>query len=244
MRLSISETANLFGISVRTLHYYDEIGLLKPSETSNAGYRYYTDEAIILLQQILFYRELDFPLKEIAAMLNNPQYDRQKALLNHHSLLVSKRERLDALIHLVEQTMGGKAMTKPKISSVPPPDLKRQYAEEARKRWGHTAEYAQSKQNEDSRPDSEQADAEKEADAIFSAFAKCRAEAPDSMPVQALVSKWKTHISRYYYPCTNEMLAQLGEMYVRDARFQKNLDQFGEGTAQLMRDAIRIYVKK
>lgn len=135
-------------------------------------------------------------------------------------------------------------MTKPKISSVPPPDLKRQYAEEARKRWGHTAEYAQSKQNEDSRSDSEQADAEKEADAIFSAFAKCRAEAPDSMPVQALVSKWKTHISRYYYPCTNEMLAQLGEMYVRDARFQKNLDQFGEGTAQLMRDAIRIYVKK
>ncbi len=179
MRLSISETANLFGISVRTLHYYDEIGLLKPSETSNAGYRYYTDEAIILLQQILFYRELDFPLKESAAMLNNPQYDRQKALLNHHSLLVSKRERLDALIHLVEQTMGGKAMTKPKISSVPPPDLKRQYAEEARKRWGHTAEYAQSKQNEDSRPDSEQADAEKEADAIFSAFAKCRAGAAD-----------------------------------------------------------------
>ena len=107
MRLTVSETAKLTNISVRTLHYYDEIGLLKPTDTTEAGYRYYDEEALAALQQILLYRELDFPLKEIKDMLSKPDYDRQEALAAHKSLLLLKIERLRRLTGLVDSMMRG-----------------------------------------------------------------------------------------------------------------------------------------
>ena len=192
MHLTVKQVAGRTGVSVRTLHYYDEIGLLPPTRTTEAGYRLYGEEALARLQQILFLKELDFPLEEIRAILDDPSFDKTQAMHRHRELLLLKRARLDRLIRLVENNLD----------------------------WAKIGS---------------------EGDRIFQAFAARRGEAPDSPAVQRLVGEWKTHISNHFYNCTDEILAGLGEMYTADARFTQNIDRFGEGTAQLMRDAIRVY---
>ena len=145
MRLTVSETAKLTNISVRTLHYYDEIGLLKPTDTTEAGYRYYDEEALAVLQQILLYRELDFPLKEIKDMLSKPDYDRQEALAAHKSLLLLKIERLRRLTGLVDSMMRGEnTMSFQEFDMHEIEEAKKKYANEAKKRWGDTQAYRES----------------------------------------------------------------------------------------------------
>lgn len=244
MKRSISETAGIFGISVRTLHYYDEIGLLKPAKISDAGYRYYDDSAIERLQQILFYRELEFSLKEIADILSRPDYDKTDALEKQRQLLLLKRRHLDELISLVEDTLGGvqmkdQPMTADKIEAV-----KKQYAAEVKERWGHTEAYAESEAKHASySSEKEQAIAE-EAEQIFTAFAKRRDFCPSDPEIQELVKKWQAHITKYHYQCSDEILAGLGQMYVADARFLANIDRYGDGTAQLISEAIAFYCKR
>lgn len=142
MRLTVSETAKLTNISVRTLHYYDEIGLLKPAYTSEAGYRYYDDEALAMLQQILLYRELDFPLKEIRDMLSRPDYDSQAALKAHKELLLLKIERLTRMAGLVDRMMRGENdMSFQEFDEKKIEAAKEQYAREVKERWGNTEAY-------------------------------------------------------------------------------------------------------
>lgn len=241
MHLSISETANLFGISVRTLHYYDEIGILKPAKVSEAGYRYYDDSAIERLQQILFYRELEFSLKEIAAMLSRPDYDKTDALQKHRALLLLKRRHLDELISLVEHTLGGVDMKKQKTTAADIDAMKKQYADEVKQRWGGTAAYKESQEKYASYGETEKEAMADAAAEIFSAFAGFRDYDPAAPEVQRLVEKWQEHISRYHYRCSDEILAGLGQMYVADERFRANIDRYGEGTAQLISDAIAVY---
>lgn len=241
MRLSVGETAKRMGISVRTLHYYDQIGLLTPAEISDAGYRFYDDAALERLQQILFFRELDFSLDEIRAMLSNPNYDKRRALENHRSLLMLKRRRLDELISLVEATIGGKAMKQPETTPEKIQSAKAEYAREARERWGDTEAYAESEKRHAVYTDAQEDAIAKEANEIFAAFAAIRQEDPAASAAQALVEKWQAHITAHHYPCTREILAGLGEMYTGDARFTETIDRFGAGTAQFMHDAIRAY---
>ena len=140
MKRSISETARLCGVSVRTLHYYDEIGLLPPSGTTESGYRYYSEEALEVLQQILFYRELEFPLKEIRNILSHPDYDKRLALQRQKELLQMKKERLEKLIGLAdrqlkgENTMSFQEFNQSEINAV-----KKKYAEEVKERWGDSS---------------------------------------------------------------------------------------------------------
>lgn len=241
MHLSIGETANLFGVSVRTLRYYDEIGILKPAEISGAGYRYYDDMAIKRLQQIVFYRELEFSLKEIAAMLSRPDYDQTDALEKHRALLLLKRRHLDDLIVLVEATLGGFDMKEQKASAAAVTAAKKQYAAEAAQRWGNTAAYQESREKHASYSDDREAAIAKEAGEIFSAFAGHRGFDPADCKVQALVKKWQEHITKHHYQCSKEILAGLGQMYVADGRFTKTIDAYGDGTAQLISDAIAAY---
>lgn len=238
MRISIREAAKLCGVSMRTLRYYDEIGLLKPSEVTMAGYRYYDDESLSTLQQILFFRELAFPLKEIAQLLTAPDYDKRRALQAHRELLLRKRRHLDEQLRLADETIGGIRMH-PKTTLADIEAAKQAYAAEARALWGHTDAYRESDSR--SRTAEEELSAAEEADNIFAAFADSRGQEPSSGPVQALVKRWQAHITRWYYPCEAAILAALGEMYVGDARFQANIDRFGDGTAQLMSEAIRFY---
>lgn len=141
MLLSIGELAKLMGISVRTLRYYDAIGLLRPSAVTPAGYRSYDERAMETLQQILFFRELGFPLSEIGEILKHPEYDKRQALKRRRELLLLERARLDALLQIVENTLEGRAMKKAGVTAQQIQSRKREYAAEARERWGKTEAY-------------------------------------------------------------------------------------------------------
>lgn len=245
MRLSVGEAARLFGISVRTLRYYDEIGLLKPSEVSPSGYRYYDNAAVETLWQIMFYRELQMPLDEIAAVLNAPDNNRRQALKRHKELLLLRRNRLDRLVTLIDKTLNGDD-TEMDIKNVSnaKKELERtreKYAAEVRERWGNTEAYKQSEKKYAGYTPEEKLEIFAEAGEIFKAFAASRGTAPESAPVQELVKRWQDHITKSHYDCSREIPSCLGEMYVGDSRFTESIDRYGEGTARLMSEAIKIY---
>lgn len=245
MKLSVSKTSKLMGVSVRTLHYYDEIGLLKPSEKTEAGYRLYDGNALAVLQQILFYRELELPLKEIVHILSQPDHDQKKALTNHRALLLLKQQHIEDLLRLVDETLGGNEnMSKGQFTFADYEEAREKYAAEANARWGHTEAYKESKRHEESRAETESIDMMNESNSIFEAFAKYMDRSPAEPEVQALVKRWQDFITRHHYCCTTEILAGLGEMYVADSRFTENIDRFGDGTAQFMSEAIRAYCAK
>jgi len=242
---TIHEAAKIAGVSVRTLHYYDEIGLLRPDKVTKAGYRLYGNESLSRLQQILFFRELGFPLREIAQIMKNPNFDARQALEQHKALLILKRERLDRLIALTDSILKGeKAMSFEEFDRSEIEATRKKYAAEAQKRWGSTDAYQESAYKTAGYGKEEWKAIGEESDRIFSSFAACRDKDPASSEAQDLVEAWRAHISRFFYDCTKEILAGLGEMYTEDERFTQNIDRFGEGTARFIRDAIRVYCKQ
>ena len=242
MRLSISQMAKLTGVSVRTLHYYHQIGLLCPETAADSGYRWYGEDDVERMRQILFFRELDFPLKDIRAILADPQYDKQEVLRRQRHLLQLKRERLDRLLELLEanlkgeQTMEFKGFDTAEIEAA-----RRQYAEEAKARWGGTDAWRQSQ--EKTRDSTVQAAQAEGMNDIFRRAAALRNTNPAAPAAQALVREWQTFISAHYYDCTDEILAGLGQMYTADERFRENLNRFGAGTAEFLSAAIAAYSK-
>ena len=234
MKLSIGEAAQRLGVSVRTLRHYDEIGLVSPAQVGENGYRYYDREALALLQQAIFYRELGLPLKEIKPLLQAPEETRRQALLSHRALLELKKQQLEGLLQLVDDTLGGTPMRKPIITQADVEAAKTKYAEEAKNRWGHTEAW---KQSQGKTPDAAG------MEAVFRGFAALRDKHPGDPEVQAQVAAWQQYITDNMYHCTKEILAGLGQMYVCDERFTQNLDKYGEGTAKLMSEAIAIYCK-
>ena len=238
MKMQIKEFAQLTGVSVRTLHYYDEIGLLKPSEVdAQTGYRFYDENAFERMQEILFYRELDFSLKTIAEILSSPDYDKQQALSRQRKLLLAKKERLEQLIATLDSVEEGMGFMKTKNEYEA---LKNQYAEEAKQRWGNTDAYQES--------ESRNTDFSKSApllDAVFEEFAELnRAGAsPESEPAKIMAEKLQQCITDNFYTCTDEILKGLGQMYVADERFRKNIDRHGEGTAEFVSACIKNYFK-
>ena len=244
MRLSVSEAAKRAGVSVRTLHYYDEIGLLKPSETTPAGYRFYDSAAMASLQQILFYRELDVPLEQIGRILNAPEHDKTEALQKHRTLLLMKRRRLDDMLRLVDETIGGIAMydERPRPTQADWEAVKEQYAREAAERWGNTEAFLESREKHAKYTPEQEARISAEMEEIFRAFGGCGD--PEGEEAQGLVKRWQVHITKYHYNCTDGILACLGQMYVNDPRFKENLDKYGPGTAQKISYAIAAYCRK
>lgn len=244
MKLSIGEAAKLLGVSLRTLRYYDEIGLVRPSETSEAGYRFYDGEALARLQQILFYRELEFPLRDIAEMLSRPDSGRRQALLQRKALLLLERQRIDGLIALADASIEGEIdMTQQRNLEKELSARRAEYAKEAAARWGKTDEYQESLKRQAARSSQEDAAMQQEADEIFAAFAAAMDKGPASPEAQALVKRWLEHVNRCYYPCTKQILACLGQMYVSDERFTRTLDRFGDGNTKFIAEAIAIYCR-
>lgn len=240
--MSIGETAKALEISLRALRHYDKIGLVKPSAVSMAGYRSYDAQALARLQAVLFYKELGFSLKDIAAMLAGPEAEVIRALSSHRELLLLKKQRIQELIELVDSTIGGTRMSRPRTTLKDIQDAKRSYALEARERWGEHEAYAASQAHR--RSEEEELAVAGRMDDIIAAFADCRALPASDAKVQALVGRWQDFISSHHYPCSPEMLKGLGEMYMADERFTASLDRFGEGTARLMSEAIALYCAK
>lgn len=245
MRKTISEMAKLSGVTVRTLHYYDKIGLLVPSEVSaENGYRYYDEASVERLQQILFYKELDFPLKEIVHMMNAPQYSKGEVLIKQRELLLLKRKRLDNMIKLIDANLKGEFKVNFEVFDTGEIDLlKEQYTREVNEKWGHTEAYQQSKKKAQGYDQEKLQGVSAQMDNLIKQFSNLRGTCPEDEKVQKLVKEWKQYITETWYECTNEILSGLGQMYITDERFIKNIDRFGEGTAKLMSEAIEIYCK-
>lgn len=242
--MRVSEVAKLTGITARTLHYYDEIGLLKPSQVTESGYRLYSDGDLELLQQILFFRELDFSLGDIREIMGNPAYDRETALRNHRQLLLQKRRHLDGLITLVENTLKGEYdMSFKQFDGSEMEETKKKYAVEAKERWGNTDAYAEYEEKTRDYDDPQWKLLKGEGAEILAEFGRNRHLEPGSPEAQALVKKWQDYITANFYTCTKPILSCLGEMYIGDDRFTENLDRNGEGTALFMATAIEIYCR-
>jgi len=246
MNMHIKEFAELTGVSVRTLHYYDEVGLLKPSFVDKQnGYRYYNDDSIIKMQEILFYRELDFPLKEIRLILSSPDHDKKTALKEQKNLLTLKKKRLERLITALDSAMKGEKITMNVFDNSEFLAKRNEYAKEAKEKWGNTNAYKESEEKTKSYDVQKWSDVNSAMNDIIAEFAKCRNDGftPDSKEAQTLVKKWQDFITENHYKCTKEILSGLGEMYIADERFKANIDKHGSGTAQFMCDAIKIYCR-
>lgn len=241
MNLSVSKLSDLSGVSVRTLHYYDEIGLLKPASKSQAGYRFYSMASLERLQHILFYRELGFELSQIKDLLDAPNFNKTKAMQDHIELLTLKRDRLSSLISLAKRSLKGEEMSFKEFDMASIEEAKEKYAEEAKEHWGHTAAYAQSVKKTASYDAKDWERIQGEQEEVWSGFAKLAetGKSPSSKEARVLVDKWRDSISRNFYQMTDEIAAGLSEMYVVDERFKNNLDAFGRGTAAFASDAIK-----
>ena len=236
---TVHEMSTLTGVSVRTLHHYDAIGLLKPTEVTAAGYRLYDDAAVHRLQTILLFRELQFPLKEIKSILAQPDFDAQRALEQQIELLELQKERLERLIALARRmekgdTMDFSAFDKKQIDA---------YAEEAKAKWGGSAAYREFEKK--GRSETENSAAGEALMRMLADIGADRALAPEDPKVQEKVKALQEHITKNFYPCTKPIFDSLGRMYVQDERFRTNIDAFGgAGTAEYAARAIEAYCRE
>ncbi|MEG1407507.1 MAG: MerR family transcriptional regulator [Ruthenibacterium sp.] len=242
MNLKINEVAKRTGITVRTLHYYDEINLLAPSKVSDAGYRMYDEDALCVLQQILFFKELDFSLSDIKAIITNPQYDKTEALKKQKILLLQQKKRLDRLLTLVDDTIKGESnMNFDAFDKSEMEACKEKYAAEVKERWGGTDAYKESEAKTNNYDAKQWKMLDDEGAALLKSFGEQRMNAPDSEAAQKLVAQWQAYITANFYHCTDEILGCLGQMYVGDVRFTENIDKNKNGTAAFMAKAIAVY---
>ena len=241
MKLQIKEFANITGVSVRTLHYYDEIGLLAPAFVDKTtGYRYYDERSLLRMQEILFYRELDFSLKSIGEILSSPNYDKNKVLKEQKCLLTLKKERLERLISAIDGAMKGENV----MTAFDNSEFEK-YKSEAQEKWGETSAYEEYTEKTSSYSNKKWNDLSEGMEHIMAEFAVCMKKGrPDSDEAQNLVKILQNHITENYYLCTNEILSGLGQMYVGDERFKSNIDKHSSGTAEFISKAIKIYCVK
>lgn len=229
---TVKEISRLTGVSVRTLHYYDEINLLKPTQITDAGYRLYDDMALERLHSILLFRELQFPLKEIKAILDSPDFDAEAALNEQIKLLELQKKRLDKIISSAREILT-KGVNNMSFSSFDKTELE-EFTAEAKEKWGHTDAYKEYEQKH-----TNSADKTDEFMRIFAEIGKVKHLSSDCEEAQKLIKKLQNFITKNYYTCTDEILKGLGEMYVGDQRFKNNIDKAGGiGTAEFTAKAI------
>ncbi|MGV9891905.1 MerR family transcriptional regulator [Streptomyces sp. NPDC003395] len=245
MGYSVGQVAAFAGVTVRTLHHYDDIGLLVPSERSHAGHRRYNDADLDRLQQILFYRELGFPLEEVAALLDDPDADPQEHLRRQHELLTARIEKLKQMAEAVEHAMEARRMginltpeEKFEVFGDHDPD---QYADEVQQRWGHAEEYRQSQRRTASYTKEDWKRITEELNALHGRMADLLGQGvpADSQAAMDVAEEHRRFICDSYYDCSHELHACLGQMYVDDPRFTATYENIRTGLAVYMRDAIK-----
>jgi DNA-binding transcriptional MerR regulator len=245
MKYTINKLATLAGVSVRTLHYYDEIGLLKPSSVGMNGYRYYGDAELLQLQQILLYRELDLSLKEIKLIVTNPDFDVMEALKKHKQALRRRVERLDRLISTVDHTInhlkGLKEMSKKQLFAAFSEEEEKKYSAEAEKLYDPAIVRASQKKWKSYTREEKQRIGE-EGNAAYEAIVAAIPLGPESPQAQAGVESWRRHMDYFWTP-DPEQLIGLSELYNSDLRFKANFDKIDPRLAEFMREAVKIYVK-
>ena len=233
---TVNEVSKLAGVSVRTLHHYDAIGLLKPTKVTDAGYRLYDDTALERLQSILLFRELQFPLQEIKVILDSSAFDAGEALAQQIKLLELQYKHIGELISCAReiQTKGVKQMD----FQVFDKNEMEQYKEEVKAKWGETEAYHEYARKRDC----DYGEIANRLMLLFAEIGTLRDLPPCDGKVQEKIRVLQRFITKNYYNCTNEILSGLGQMYVCDERFKKNIDKAGgEGTAEFVFEAIQKY---
>ncbi|MCD6424611.1 MAG: MerR family transcriptional regulator [Anaerolineales bacterium] len=240
---TIKELANLAGVTTRTLRYYDQMGILTPAELGSNNYRYYDHDNLLRLQQILFYRELDVPLKEIQFILSRPVFQLLPALKNHQEALQKKVERYQALLGTTQKTISslnrGKSMAENEYFEG---FDETQYEEETRDRWSHTSQYKESQRKWSSYSKDQKEEIKKEGSRITLRMVTENPEVrPDDPDVQEAVEDYYVYLNQYFYICEVEFLRTLADMWVQDPRFAVNYERIREGGAAFVREAVHIY---
>jgi DNA-binding transcriptional MerR regulator len=243
--MNVGEVAGLAGVTVRTLHHYDRIGLLSPSERSAAGYRRYSSADLDRLHQVLLYRELGFPLEQVATLLDDPSADPEAHLRRQHALLRDRLERTSAMLTAVEKELEARAMG---ISLTPEERFEvfgdhdpAQYEAEVEERWGETEAYAQSNRKTAAYSKADWLRIKAEGEDVERRFAEALRSgvAADSPQAMDVAEEHRQQISRNFYDCPPEMHAGLGRMYVEDERFTAHYEQRAPGLAQYVSTAVQ-----
>jgi MerR family transcriptional regulator, thiopeptide resistance regulator len=241
---TVGQVAKLSGVTIRTLHHYDAVGLLSPSERAPTGYRLYRDADLDRLQQVLLYRELGFGLESIAEILRQPGSDPTAQLRRQYRLLCERISRLQAMASAVKRVLEahrmGIAMTEDERAEVFGAFQPEQYADEAERRWGGTDAWTQSHDRTARYGPSDWQAITEESTAIERGLAQLLAggEAADSEAAMDLAEQHRQHISRWFYGCSYQIHCGLGEMYLADERFTAHYDATEPGLARYLRDAI------
>ncbi|SEK68914.1 DNA-binding transcriptional regulator, MerR family [Pseudobutyrivibrio ruminis] len=240
--MTVNEVSKLAGVSIRTLQYYDSIGLLKPAEYTESGYRLYDDAAMERLQQILLFRELEFPLKEIKEIITRPDFDKQKALEQQIELLTMKKKHLENLIQFARGIQNG-GNNNMDFTAFDTSKLE-EYTRKAKEQWGDSKAFSEYEQKSASRSKDDEKMLWSNFMKLFEKSGKLKDSDPKSAEAQAMVKDIQNYITQNFYKCTNEILAGLGKMYAADGEFKTNIDKAGgNGTAEFVSRAIAEYVK-
>ena len=246
MRYTIKEIADLANVTARTIRYYDEIGLLDPADIGENGYRYYDNDSLLQLQQVLFFRELDVPLKEINLIINHPEFNLVDALKNHRSSMKNRVKRLKALIATIDNTIrviqGKKKMAEKDYFNG---FDETQYEDEAKELWDNTPQYAQSRRKWASYSKKQKEAIKAEGGRIVLKMVGTDPNvSPDDSDVQAAVGDYQIYLNKYFYTCNVAFLRGLSDMWVEDTRFSINYEQIREGGAKFVRAAVYIFCDK
>lgn len=240
----VNEVSRLTGVSIRTLQYYDKIGLLPPADYTEVGYRLYDDETLQKLQIILLFRELEFPLKDIRRIIESPVFDREKALEQQIHILELKKEHIENLIYIARgvKKSGVKDMTDFTAFDTAKID---DYIAKAREYWGDTAAFKEFEEKNADRTSEENAGINTELMKIFAQFGGMKDMDPASPKVQKQVKKLQDYITDKFYKCTNTILSSLGHAYSAEGEMNRNIDKAGgKGTGEFVDKAIQIYCSK
>ena len=237
--MTVKQVSELTGVSIRTLRYYDKIGLLSPSDHTEGGYRLYDDTALERLQQILLFRELEFPLKDIMSIMERKDFDRRKALDQQIELLELKKQHLQKLIDFARgiKMLGVRAVD---FTAFDRSKLD-EYAQRAKAEWGDTPEYKEFEEKDSKRTAAENDQLTERFMTLFAEFGELKGGSPDSPEAQAQVRKLQSFITENMYTCTDEILRGLGKMYAAGGEFTENIDRAGgKGTAEFTAAAIEV----
>lgn len=241
---SVKQLSDLAGVSRRTLHYYDQIGLLKPQAVAPNGYRHYGHQDLLRLQHILFYRELDLSLEQIGRILDDPGFDARIALQEHRHALHDRVQRLQRLVETIDYTIlmlkGELPMDESRLFDVFNEEQQKEYEEEAYQRWGEQVRISNQKWN--SYSDEQKAAIGLEGEANYREMLAHMADGPQNPAVQAAVAKWHQHM-RYFYEPTVDILEGLGHMYNQDPRFQETFRKLHPDFPAFLEQAITYYCK-
>ena len=243
MTYTVSDVAGATGITVRTLHHYDEIGVLRPSERSPSGYRIYDEADLERLQEVLFFRELGFGLGEIRTSLADPSLDRRQVLLRQRSLMADQVKRFRQMVKAIDRALDaideGVLMDKEEMFEIFGDFDPTDFEDEARERWGDTDMYEESQRRTGSYSKDEWMKLGAEGRAIGEGLAVLMAAGVEATSEAAMdfAEQHRQHVSRWFYQCSYEIHMGLGEMYVADPRFTKYWDAFHPGLAPYTRDA-------